>query len=226
MNTVNDISNPPLGEVIQHYGVKGMRWGVRRSQEELDRAAGRTKDKPKKLSPEKKKKLKEAALIAGTLVLTAGAVYAKHILNQQGDSSTDKLSDSTTKRGSDAADKTLEEPVDILWATRGVKKGFRFQEDGGLSNPVSVYEDAFGPNADKIPSTNEYFEELENGGVAVSFPDPEGRKDFSGRTIPHNIIIPPPMAENIKTIEDVERDIWPQLSDAYDKFYEESKNTL
>lgn len=28
-----------------HYGVKGMRWGVRRSQRELDRAAGRTPPK-------------------------------------------------------------------------------------------------------------------------------------------------------------------------------------
>lgn len=33
----------PLGKrtVIVHYGVKGMRWGVRRSQAQLDRAANR-----------------------------------------------------------------------------------------------------------------------------------------------------------------------------------------
>ena len=48
MKTVHSISNPPLEEVIQHYGVKGMRWGVRRSQEELDRAAGRIPAKTKK----------------------------------------------------------------------------------------------------------------------------------------------------------------------------------
>ena len=28
-------------EFLQHYGVKGMKWGVRRSQAQLDRAAGR-----------------------------------------------------------------------------------------------------------------------------------------------------------------------------------------
>jgi len=37
-----------IDEFLEHYGVKGMRWGVRRSQAELDRAAGRriSKGKP------------------------------------------------------------------------------------------------------------------------------------------------------------------------------------
>lgn len=34
-------------EYIAHYGVKGMKWGVRRSQEELDRAAGRKSEDSK-----------------------------------------------------------------------------------------------------------------------------------------------------------------------------------
>lgn len=33
---------------LYHYGVKGMKWGVRRSQDELDRAAGRTRSGKKK----------------------------------------------------------------------------------------------------------------------------------------------------------------------------------
>lgn len=32
---------PMSDAVLQHYGVKGMKWGVRRSQAQLDRAAGR-----------------------------------------------------------------------------------------------------------------------------------------------------------------------------------------
>lgn len=35
----NDLEN--LDDVVIHYGVKGMKWGVRRSQAALDRAAGR-----------------------------------------------------------------------------------------------------------------------------------------------------------------------------------------
>lgn len=35
-------AKPPLDEaLLEHYGVKGMRWGVRRDQATLDRAAGR-----------------------------------------------------------------------------------------------------------------------------------------------------------------------------------------
>ena len=48
MDTVLGFSNPPLEDVLEHYGVKGMRWGVRRSQAELDRAAGRTQKREQK----------------------------------------------------------------------------------------------------------------------------------------------------------------------------------
>jgi hypothetical protein len=42
---VNDDYKPSLLDeaALEHYGVKGMKWGVRRDQSALDRAAGRTK---------------------------------------------------------------------------------------------------------------------------------------------------------------------------------------
>jgi hypothetical protein len=48
-----------LDDILEHYGVKGMRWGVRRSQAELDRAAGRTSKR--KAARAAKKAAKEAA---------------------------------------------------------------------------------------------------------------------------------------------------------------------
>ena len=58
-----------LDDVLEHYGVKGMRWGVRRSQAELDRAAGRrvAKGKPVTMTQRtrkiKKKKKSEPRIL-------------------------------------------------------------------------------------------------------------------------------------------------------------------
>lgn len=35
-------------EILKHYGVKGMKWGVRRTQEQLDRASGRKSSESKR----------------------------------------------------------------------------------------------------------------------------------------------------------------------------------
>lgn len=37
-----------IERTLEHYGIKGMKWGVRRSQEELDRLAGRTPRKSRR----------------------------------------------------------------------------------------------------------------------------------------------------------------------------------
>jgi hypothetical protein len=54
MTFANELK-PPLDEALEHYGIKGMKWGVRRDQATLDRAAGR---KPRK---ETRKNRNEAA---------------------------------------------------------------------------------------------------------------------------------------------------------------------
>lgn len=41
---------------VEHYGVPGMKWGVRRSQASLDRAAGRKPARPKKVRTSRKER--------------------------------------------------------------------------------------------------------------------------------------------------------------------------
>jgi len=40
-----------LDDVLEHYGIKGMRWGVRRTREQIDRARGKRKAKGKPVTP-------------------------------------------------------------------------------------------------------------------------------------------------------------------------------
>lgn len=51
--TFDNELKPPLDEAMEHYGVKGMKWGVRRSESQLARARG---DKP----PSRSKQIKTA----------------------------------------------------------------------------------------------------------------------------------------------------------------------
>lgn len=43
-----------IDDVLEHYGIKGMKWGVRRSDEQLARARGRRKEKGEPVTPTKK----------------------------------------------------------------------------------------------------------------------------------------------------------------------------
>lgn len=60
----DDISD--VEEFLAHYGVKGMKWGVRRSQASLDRAAGRKPARPKKArTSRKERKAKDTSTKSG-----------------------------------------------------------------------------------------------------------------------------------------------------------------
>lgn len=57
-----------LDDVLEHYGIKGMRWGVRRTDEQLARARGRRRSSRREKSPdaaaaeEAKKKAKKGGV--------------------------------------------------------------------------------------------------------------------------------------------------------------------
>lgn len=50
----------PSLEELMHYGVKGMKWGVRKERQPM--------------SPETKRRIKQGAIAAGVVLATAGAV--------------------------------------------------------------------------------------------------------------------------------------------------------
>ena len=98
----------------------------------------------------------------------------------------------------------------LIWATRGHAWGFRFLLNGGLSDPLLEYERTF-EGIGSEPSTWR----RTAGKVALRFPDPLGRRDASGRVIPHDFVVFGDLAEGIDSVEDGMREIWPLVAETY-----------
>lgn len=100
--------------------------------------------------------------------------------------------------------------MSLIWATRGRSWGFRFLRDGGFADPLPTYDAAFagiepGPRAFQRTGTT----------IAVRFPDPAGRRDSAGRIIPHELVVFPPLSNQIATLDDAMQVAWPLLSEEY-----------
>ena len=193
-------------ETLVHFGVKGMKWGVRKER----------------TSAEKKALAKKVAIGTGVLLVAAGAAAVTYQLNKNGKLPMKDVS-ALAKQGKKAADAVLKEQTDVVHATRGKYKGFQFLKKGGVPDPLAIYEEAFG--ADSAERGN-IFRKMANGKIAATFADPKDRLDFAGRPIRHQVLIPKSMTDGVDNIDDVKSKIWPVLKDAYDAFYESSKNKL
>lgn len=78
--------NTEVDDFLAHYGVKGMKWGVRRSQAQLDRAANRkpsTSGKSGSDQPKRRLNKKKVALAAGVVGATAAITVGAVLLNQK-----------------------------------------------------------------------------------------------------------------------------------------------
>lgn len=187
---------PSLEDLMQ-FGVKGMKWGVRKER-----------------TPAEKRALaKKVALGAGTLLIVAGTAVAVHQLRKNGYLKAKDVP-KIAAEGKKIADKILEEPMDLIHATRGKTKGFTFLKQGGVPTFLQEYENAFGHDSGQTG----VFKKV-GGKIAVSFLDPDGKKDFAGRLIPHEILIPKSMAHGINNVDDVMEKIWPLLKDQYESYY-------
>lgn len=100
--------------------------------------------------------------------------------------------------------------MNLVWATRGRSWGFRFLRDGGFPDPLPIYDHAFA-GTEGEPRTYKRVGTL----VALRFADPDGRSDEAGRVIPHDIVVPSPLADEIRSVDDGQRIVWPLIADAF-----------
>jgi len=98
----------------------------------------------------------------------------------------------------------------LIWATRGRSWGFRFLLNGGLADPLLVYERSFEGYEGELTACHRAA-----GNVALRFLDPLRRRDASGRLIPHEFVVFGDLADEIESVEDGMRLVWPLVAEAY-----------
>lgn len=98
----------------------------------------------------------------------------------------------------------------IIWATRGRSWGFRFLLTGGLADPLAEYENTMAELGDAGSGWC-----LLGDRVGVRFPDPEGRRDTSGRVIPHDFVLAGPLAQTVRSVDQGIQGVWPFVAEFY-----------
>jgi hypothetical protein len=117
--------------------------------------------------------------------------------------------------GAPSEARVAQDDSSLIWVTRGLTWGFRFLRDGEFEDPLLVYDAVFsgvedGPKAcRRVPETVALTFPDRFGrqrrvarAVALRFPDPRGWQDASGRVIPHEFVVFPPIADDIDSVED------------------------
>lgn len=108
--------------------------------------------------------------------------------------------------------------MSLVWATRGRTWGFRFLRDGGLPDPLPVYDTAFSGVEDEPEAFRRNAET-----VALRFADPLGRRDVAGRVIPHEFVALGQMIEGIDSIEDGRQLVWPLVAEEFERVWTTEK---
>lgn len=105
-------------------------------------------------------------------------------------------------------------PAELIWATRGHTWGFRFLLDAGREDPLPDYERAFAGIVDHLAVWHQ-----KGKVVAVRFPDPQGRRDASGRVIPHEFVVFGDLAAKITSVEEATNQLWPLVEHVYARIW-------
>jgi hypothetical protein len=205
-----------VDEFLAHYGVRGMRWGVRRDKE----SSGANSDKAESSGMSRQKK---AAIVLGSVfavaAVGAGAYYAKQHFGVSV-SSIPTPKDSTRK----FTESLAREPVGIIHSSRGRNRGYAFLRDGGVDGLDQFMSEEAGFGGGQ---NHGFFRRFgpDEGQIAATFRDPLGRRDRAGRDIVHDVVLPRSMAQDVRSIDDVQRVAWPQIRDLFGAFYESEQGS-
>lgn len=111
--------------------------------------------------------------------------------------------------------------MSLIWATRGRAWGFRFLRSGGFEDPLPIYETAFSGVEGKSEGWRRVAETVDLPEmVALRLQDPLRRRDRSGRVIPHDFVVFPALADEIDSVEDGLRLVWPLVADDFADVWE------
>jgi hypothetical protein len=208
-------------EALEHFGVKGMHWGVRKVESV---STDQLLTKQSSQAEIRRARAKKVAIGAGVLVAVAGAGFVAYKLHQNGKLSLSSVNVANNVRKSatkKAVSNIVHQQTDIIHFARGREKGLTFLKKGGTPNYFGEWEKALGRYASS--STKEIFDKLPDGKIAARFPDPAKRFDFAGRPLNHEVIIPKSMTHDIHSTQDIIDKIWPKLKPVHDVYYTQKR---
>lgn len=227
-----ETSNSPYDDYLERYGVKGMKWGIRKdrnkaSQQNNQDVTLEGSEQAKKKLDLKDPRVKKAAIAAaGVTAIVAGA----YILSKGG-VSVNSFKRSTVKKGSEKAKDILQEATDIIYLSKphkdaGVTRNgltntsLAFVTTGQTKDYFDIFDNA---GLNDVLVEKKYFKKLPNGDVAAVFEDLLGRVDAAGRAVPHHVFIPKDQAIGLNSLEDVIDKFGPRLEKEYSDFLDRKR---
>lgn len=228
------MTTPQEEAYLRHFGVKGMKWGVRKKDDSSSESKGSSESNapkdPGRFSL-KDPKVRRAAMVAGGITLVvAGAFVASRMSNGM---KTSEITPETVAKGAEKVEKIFQRPDDIIYLSKahresGVTKGgmpstlLRFVSKGGTDDYFDIFDQA-GLNSDDFrPDT---MKKMSNGDVAAILGDMMGRVDTAGRRVTHAVLIPADKAVGVNTFEEVVSKFGPELERRYQSFLEAERAT-